>query len=100
MARIKISYYRMEQSSALRLYYSGLAEKEQRHYLGMEYLRFGKGCGLYLSQFYQTSRQRVIKGYKELILLEQENQIADYTRQRIVGGGAKKKNIRNPILSI
>lgn len=98
MARIKITYYSIEQESQLRLYYSGLPEKEQRHFLGLEYLRFGKGSCLYLSQFYSTTRRRILNGSKELLMLESLNSKADYTRQRKEGGGAKKKSNRNLIL--
>ena len=84
MARIKLTYYNIEQETTLCLYYSGVQENEQSHFLDVEFLRFGKRNYLYLSQFYSTSRHRILNGSKELILLQNLNSKADYTRQRKV----------------
>ena len=47
MARIKLTYYNIEQETTLCLYYSGVQENEQSHFLDVEFLRFGKRNYLY-----------------------------------------------------
>lgn len=71
-------------------YYKSLPEKARRHFLGLEYDSLGKGSQVYISKIYGCARDTIIKGAKEL--LESEGKI-DYTRQRKVGGGRKKKKL-------
>lgn len=90
--RPKINYYTLAVELAKVRYYQGLSEKQQRHFLGMEYIMLGRGSKLYLSKLYQCSRNRIALGYEEILLLQATDGIADYTRQRKIGGGAKKKS--------
>jgi hypothetical protein len=64
-------------------YYSSLPEKQRRHFLAMEYERLGVG----------SKRQTINKGLRELAL---NNYQIDYSRQRIAGGGRKKKKTPLP----
>jgi hypothetical protein len=70
-------------------YYKHLPEKQRRHFLAMEYERLGKGSQRYLSRIFKCDRRTITKGLLELTMLDTE---IDYTRQRSVGGGRKKKN--------
>lgn len=96
MGRTKKSYYDEDFKRKQLFYYAGLPEKHQRHFLGMEYERLGKGSRTYLSEVYKCGRKRIINACKELESLRASNKLPDYTRQRKAGGGAKKKNF--PIL--
>lgn len=93
MARIKKIYYSPDFLEKQLFYYSGLSEKQQRHFLAMEYERLGKGSRTYVSEVYKCGRKRIIQACKELDSLRLCNEKADYTRQRKAGGGAKKKNL-------
>jgi hypothetical protein len=75
-------------------YYGGLSEKQQRHFLGMEYERLGEGSCLYLSKVFRCSRNRIITGRSELSAHEKTGLSINYERQRKAGGGAKKKSPR------
>lgn len=55
----------------------------------MEYERLGKGSQRYLSRIFKCDRKTITKWLLELTILDTE---IDYTRQRSVGGGRKKKN--------
>jgi hypothetical protein len=90
--RVKINYYSAAAALAKVRYYQSLSEKQQRHFLGMEYISLGRGSKLYLSKMYKCSRSRIDLGYEELLLLEAIEGVADYSRQRKSGGGAKKKS--------
>ena len=70
-------------------YYSRLPEKQRRHFLAMEYERLGKGSQRYLSRIFKCDRKTITKGLLELTNPDKE---IDYTRQRSIGGGRKKKN--------
>lgn len=74
-------------------YYSGLPEKQRRHFLAMEYERLGRGSKRYLSRVFGCDRQTINKGLREL---SANNYQMDYSRQRISGGGRKKK--KRPLL--
>ena len=91
MARLKKEYYAADFKSKQLFYYSGLAEKQQRHFLAMEYERLGKGSRTCISLVYKCSRNRIISACEELRLLRESNELPDYTRQRKPGGGVKKK---------
>jgi hypothetical protein len=49
----------------------------------------GKGSQRYLSSIFKCDRKTITKGLLELTMLDTE---IDYTRQRSIGGGRKKKN--------
>lgn len=70
-------------------FYAGLPEKQRRHFLAMEYERLGFGSKRYLARTFGCDRKTINKGLRELAA---ENYQADYTRQRIVGGGRKKRS--------
>jgi hypothetical protein len=75
-------------------YYSSLPEKQRRHFLAMEYERLGVGSKRYLSRIFGCDRQTINKGLAEL---SANNYQMDYSRQRISGGGRKKKRFPLPI---
>lgn len=69
-------------------YYQSLPEKQRRHFLAMEYERLGVGSKRYLARVFKCDRKTIKKGLRELA---ESNYEVDYTRQRRVGGGRKKK---------
>ncbi len=69
-------------------YYRSLPEKQRRHFLAMEFERLGIGSKHYLARVFGTARQTIRKGLRELA---ESNYEADYSRQREIGGGRKKK---------
>ncbi len=58
----------------------------------MEYERLGKGSKRYLSRVFKCDCKTINKGLKELA---DHDYRCDYSRQRAVGDGRKKKN--NPL---
>lgn len=93
MGRILNTYYAESFKLKQLYYYKGLSEKQQRHFLGMEYERLGQGSCLYLSKVFRCSRNRIIAGRLELSAHQKTGIAINYDRQRKAGGGAKKKNI-------
>jgi hypothetical protein len=71
-------------------YYSTLSEKHKRHFLAMEYERLGKGSKRYLHRVFGCHRQTINKGLSELHASDYQ---PDYSRQRVCGGGRKKKKL-------
>ena len=69
-------------------FYAGLPEKQRRHFLAMEYERLGVGSKRYLARTFGCDRKTINKGLRELAA---DNYQADYSRQRGVGGGRKKR---------
>jgi len=69
-------------------YYRSLSEKQRRHFLAMEFERLGEGSNHYLARVFGCGRQTIRKGLQEL---SESNYETDYTRQRVAGGGQKKK---------
>ena len=69
-------------------YYKSLREKARRHFLALEYSSLGRGSQRYIALIYGCARDTIIKGGKELAISEGK---IDYSRQRKVGGGRKKK---------
>jgi hypothetical protein len=69
-------------------YYESLPEKQRRHYLAMEYERLGVGSQRYVARVFGCARQTIRKGVRELT---ENNYEADYSQQRVAGGGRKKK---------
>lgn len=72
----------------LQVYQRNLSEKQMRHFLGQEYLELGKGSQRYIAEVFGCSRQTIKKGAMEVSHPDFQ---ADYTRQRMKGGGRKKK---------
>jgi hypothetical protein len=69
-------------------YYRSLGEKQRRHFLAMEFERLGEGSKHYLARVFGCGRQTIRKGLRELT---ESNYKTDYSRQRVEGGGRKKK---------
>jgi hypothetical protein len=90
MSRAKEYYARDFLEKQLK-YYSSLPEKQRRHFLGMEYERLGKGSQRYISRVFKCDRKTITTGLKELQVSDYK---VDYSRQRELGGGRKKK--KNP----
>ena len=88
MGRVKEYYDSAFKEKQLR-YYSSLPEKQRRHFLAMEYERLGKGSKRYISRIFGCDRQTIVKGVQELLA---NNYQSDYSRQRKIGGGRKKKS--------
>lgn len=88
MGRHLVDYYTPKVKTCKQAYYNSLPEKAKRHFLGQEYLELGKGSQSYLSRVFGCARDTIIKGCKEV---QFPGFVADYTRQRSVGGGRKKK---------
>jgi DeoR/GlpR family transcriptional regulator of sugar metabolism len=82
------NYYADDFLEKQRSYYANLPEKQRRHFLAMEYERLGRGSKRYLARVFGCARQTIRKGVREL---SAQNYEADYTRQRVAGGGRKKK---------
>jgi hypothetical protein len=98
MGRKSNVYYEDSFKLKQQYYYQGLSEKQQRHFLGIEYERLGNGSCLYLSKVFRCSRNRIIAGRIELSSHQKTGVAVNYERQRKAGGGAKKKNIQPLIL--
>jgi hypothetical protein len=82
------SYYAEDFLEKQLSYYRSLPEKQRRHFLAMEFARLGVGSKHYLARVFGCARQTIRKGVRELT---ENNYESDYTRQRVVGGGRKKK---------
>ena len=87
MSRLK-DYYTPDFLEKQLKYYGVLPEKQKRHFLAMEYERLGKGSQRYLSRVFQCDRRTITKGLGELQTSDYQ---IDYSRQRSIGGGRKKK---------
>jgi len=70
-------------------YCAGLPEKQRRHFLALEYLRLGVGSQRYVAKVFGCSRKTILKGVRELAGHHYE---VDYSRQRVAGGGRKKRS--------
>jgi DNA invertase Pin-like site-specific DNA recombinase len=82
------SYYADEFLEKQLSYYRSLPEKQRRHFLAMEFERLGVGSKRYLARVFGAARQTINKGLQEL---SENNYETDYSRQREIGGGRKKK---------
>ena len=74
-------------------YYQSLPEKQRRHFLALEFERLGARSKRYLARVFGCARQTIRKGLRELA---QHHYQGDYTRQRVAGGGRKKKKLPLP----
>jgi biotin operon repressor len=91
--RIKKEYYETDFVAKQHSFYASLPEKQRRHFLALEYERLGVGSQRYLARVFGCSRKTISKGLRELA--EHHYQV-DYSRQRIAGGGRKKKRLPSP----
>lgn len=89
MGRRKRIFYEPQIESVKKRFYAGLAEKQARHFLGQEYLELGIGSQSYMAEVFGCSRQTIKKGADEV---GKSGFQADYTRQRMVGAGRKKRS--------
>jgi hypothetical protein len=86
--RTKKEHYESDFVEKQLSYYQSLPEKQRRHFLAMEYLRLGVGSQRYLASVFSCSRKTILKGVRELT---GNNYEGDYSRQREIGGGRKKR---------
>lgn len=86
--------YNQETEVKMKLFFSKLSEKDQRHYAACEAAKLGWGGKSYISELFQISHYRVRMGEKELNNPDLLAQIPD-GKQRRIGGGRKKKNLVN-----
>ena len=91
MSKVK-EFYNSEFLEKQLNYYSSLPEKQKRHFLAMEYERLGAGSKRYLSRIFSCERRTINSGLAELIASDYK---PAYSRQRMAGGGRKKK--KNPL---
>ena len=87
--RRKKEYYESDFVEKQLNYYRRLPEKQRRHFLAMEYERLGIGSKRYLAGVFKCDRKTINKGLREL---SENNYQSDYTRQRVAGGGRKKRS--------
>lgn len=87
MSRSK-EYYESDFLEKQLSYYASLPEKQRRHFLAMEYERLGVGSKRYVSRVFSCDRKTINKGLRELSANSYQG---DYRRQRMAGGGRKKK---------
>ena len=83
------SYYEDDFLEKQLSYYRSLPEKQRRHFLAMEFARLGSGSKHYLARVFGCGRQTIRKGVRELA---ENNYETDYARQRVAGGGRKKRS--------
>ena len=88
MARKRQFYYSGEVERIKISYYESLPEKQARHFLGQEYLELGPGSQRYLADVFSCSRHTIKKGVNQVSAPDFK---PDYSRQRVQGGGRKKK---------
>ncbi len=86
--RRKKEHYESDFVEKQQNYYASLPEKQRRHFLAMEYERLGVGSQRYLARVFCCSRKTILKGVREL---SEHNYQSDYARQRVAGGGRKKR---------
>ncbi len=87
--RRKKEHYESDFVEKQQNYYASLPEKQRRHFIAMEYLRLGVGSQRYLARVFSCSRKTILKGVREL---SENNYQSDYARQRVAGGGRKKRS--------
>lgn len=92
MGRSAKHYYSEESLDYKKKYCKVLPEKARRHFLGQEYLHLGPGSQRYLARVFGCSRDTILKGSREVSA--PDFQAEDYSRQRVKGGGRKKKRNR------
>ena len=86
--------YNQETEAQMKLFFSELSEKDQRHYAACEAAKLGWGGKSYISELFQISHFRIRMGEKELNTPDFLAEIPD-GKQRRIGGGRKKKSLVN-----
>ena len=88
----KMQKYRPDIEQKMKLFFSRLPEKHQRHYAAQEAVKLGWGGKSYISELFEISHRRIYRGEKELnsTLLYAET---PKNMQRRAGGGRKKKKL-------
>lgn len=82
-------FYDTETERLMRLHYSRLSEKDQRHYAAIEAQKLGWGGKCYILNLLGLSSRTLYKGIWELMDEEKYGQIPK-GKQRRAGGGRKK----------
>jgi hypothetical protein len=82
-------FYNTEIERLMRVHYSRLSEKDQRHYAAIEAQKLGHGGKRYITRLLGLSTRTLYKGISELV---DENKYAEIpvNKQRRLGGGRKK----------
>jgi hypothetical protein len=75
----------------MKLFFSHLSEKDQRHYAAQEALKLGRGGKKYIGTLFKISQFRIRAGEKELKSPELYAEIPR-DKERRAGGGRKKKS--------
>lgn len=83
--------YTPDEIPTLVAFANGLPEKARRHFLALQYKQLGKGSQRYLAELFNCSRITITTGVQELA--EANQTTFDYSRQRQIGGGRKKREI-------
>ncbi len=91
--KCKEFYTASEKALQLSLY-STYPEKMARHFLAKERLRLGNRSAAYLCKVFSCSPKRIYAGLKELETISSSQTVVNYGKQRVAGGGAKKKKSR------
>ena len=81
--------YKAEEIPVLVAFANGLPEKARRHFLALQYKQLGEGSQRYLADIFNCSRITITNGLHEIA--QGDASTFDYTHQRQVGGGRKKK---------
>jgi hypothetical protein len=86
-------FYNTETEHLMRVHYSHLSEKDQRHYAAIEAQKLGHGGKRYVARLLGLSTRTLYKGILELV---DEKRYAEIPvgKQRRLGGG-RKKNLPN-----
>ena len=83
-----MEHYTKEQIGILVKHALSLPEKQRRHFIATQYIQLGFGSQRYIAEVFNCSRITITKG-----VLELEAEGIDYSRQRELGGGRKKKAV-------
>jgi len=89
--------YNQETEAQMKLFFSGLPEKDQRHYAACEAIKLGWGGKSYISELFQITHYRIRMGEKELTHPDLYAEIP-VGKQRRLGGGRKRKELSEPEL--
>jgi len=81
--------YSKETEAKMKLFYTGLEEKNRRHYAALEASKLGHGGKQYIGKMFKISQKTLRKGERELLNSELYGQIP-LGKQRRIGGGRKK----------
>lgn len=82
-------FYNTATEELMRLHYSRLSEKDQRHYAVIEAQKLGYGGKRYIVRVLDLSPRTLYKGLSELLDSSKYTEIP-VGKQRRVGGGRKK----------